>query len=171
MVVSTIVICPNCGKDTPEGKFCEHCGASVQITQTFQQPVAQQPVYASQPAAPTKIRNVSIAAILSVWTGLGQAYNGQMRKGLGLFAVLIIFYEISVGMWRMEFFSVLALIVWVYGIYDAYAISTKLNNGALPYTEINAGQIVGFIIASVIIGFVLTAIMPGIMYDLKYAFY
>lgn len=23
-------ICPNCGKNTPEGKFCEFCGASLQ---------------------------------------------------------------------------------------------------------------------------------------------
>jgi len=39
-VVCTIVICPNCGKNTPEGKFCENCGASLQTAQTFQQPVA-----------------------------------------------------------------------------------------------------------------------------------
>ena len=24
-------ICPNCGKNTPEGKFCENCGASLEI--------------------------------------------------------------------------------------------------------------------------------------------
>ena len=24
-----MVICPNCGKNTPEGKFCEHCGANI----------------------------------------------------------------------------------------------------------------------------------------------
>jgi len=29
--VNTIVICPNCGKNTPEGKFCEHCGARVDV--------------------------------------------------------------------------------------------------------------------------------------------
>ena len=49
-MVFTIVICPNCRKNTPEGKFCESCGASLQATQTFQQSVAQQPVYAQQPA-------------------------------------------------------------------------------------------------------------------------
>jgi hypothetical protein len=117
------------------------------------------------------MRNAALAAILSVWTGLGQAYNGQMRKGLGLFAALIIFYEISVGIKRMEFFSVLALIVWAYGIYDAYATAAKLNSGASSYSEINAGQVVGFIIASIILGFILTAIMPDIMYELRYAFY
>jgi uncharacterized membrane protein YvbJ len=24
-----MVICPNCGKNTPEGKFCEQCGANI----------------------------------------------------------------------------------------------------------------------------------------------
>jgi len=37
--VRIIVICQNCGKNTPDGKFCEHCGASIQIARTFQQPV------------------------------------------------------------------------------------------------------------------------------------
>ena len=32
-MVNTIVICPNCGKNTPEGKFCESCGASLQSVQ------------------------------------------------------------------------------------------------------------------------------------------
>jgi len=27
--VVIIVICPNCGENTPEGKFCENCGASI----------------------------------------------------------------------------------------------------------------------------------------------
>jgi hypothetical protein len=30
----TITICPNCGQNTPEGKFCEQCGASLQGTFT-----------------------------------------------------------------------------------------------------------------------------------------
>ena len=30
-MVNTIVICPNCGKNTPEGKFCESCGARVDV--------------------------------------------------------------------------------------------------------------------------------------------
>ena len=168
-MVNTIVICPNCGKNTPEGKFCEHCGASVQTTQIFQQPAAQLPVYASQPAVTKKMRNATIAAVISVWTGLGQAYNGQPGKGLGLFAALLIFYEIFIG--GVEFFSVLVLIVWAYGIYDAYATSKKLNSGALSYTEINVGQIVGFIIGAIIIGFILTAIIPGIMYEIMYSIY
>ncbi|NMB80136.1 MAG: hypothetical protein GYA23_13690 [Methanomicrobiales archaeon] len=28
--MGTMVVCPQCGKTTPEGRFCEHCGASLQ---------------------------------------------------------------------------------------------------------------------------------------------
>ena len=28
-----MVICPNCGKNTPDGKYCEHCGAVLHIYQ------------------------------------------------------------------------------------------------------------------------------------------
>ena len=43
-----MAICPNCGKNTPEGKFCEHCGAVLQSVQVqapsyeSPQPVIQQ---------------------------------------------------------------------------------------------------------------------------------
>ena len=160
----THVICPNCGRSTTGGKFCEHCGASVQ---TFQQPAAQQPVYTSQPDVTKKMRNATIAAILSVWIGLGQAYNGQLAKGWGLFAVWFFMFRVFYGGVEfyfngvVEYFSVFVLMVWVYSAYDAYSTSKKLNSGALPYKEIKASKIVGFIIGSIIIGFILTVLVYG----------
>jgi len=141
----------------------------VQTTQTFQQPAAWQPVYTQQPAVTKKMRSAALAAILSVWLGLGQAYNGQLGKGLGLFVVWIIFLGITNS--GVEFFSVLWLIIWAYGIYDAYATSIKLNSGVLPYTEINTGQIVGFIIGSIIIGAFLWAFVVGFIYGLSNPYY
>jgi len=35
-------ICPNCGKNTPEGKFCENCGASLEIVK-IPQPITFKP--------------------------------------------------------------------------------------------------------------------------------
>jgi hypothetical protein len=32
-----MVICPHCGKNTPEGKFCEHCGANISAPPPVQQ--------------------------------------------------------------------------------------------------------------------------------------
>jgi len=40
--VSCIPICPNCGRATPEGKFCEHCGASLAVVQAYAPPQQQQ---------------------------------------------------------------------------------------------------------------------------------
>ena len=57
-----MVICPQCGKNTPEGKFCEHCGAQVQ---TYQSPSVIPP--APQPKTPYNKRNIAgLAAVVFV---------------------------------------------------------------------------------------------------------
>jgi len=123
--VFTIVICPNCGKNTPEGKFCEQCGASVQTTQTFQQPVAQQPV-AQQPSQGTKQdkKNPILALILSlIICGVGQMYNGQLLKGVIMLVVTIIMAIAT--LWPIS------LIIVIYSMYDAYTTAQKINNGVV----------------------------------------
>ena len=122
----TIVICPNCGKNTPEGKFCEHCGASVQTAQTFQQPVAQQPVYTQQPSQGTKQdkKNPILALILSlIICGVGQMYNGQLLKGVIMLVVTIIMAIAT--LWPIS------LIIVIYSMYDAYTTAQKINNGVV----------------------------------------
>ena len=125
----TIVICPNCGKNTPEGKFCESCGASVQTTQTFQQPVAQQPVYTQQPAAAVmQKKSAGVAVILSFFLpGLGQIYNGQIGKGIGMIILSVIFWLLSSILIGIPFY----IILWVYGMYNAYSTANKINAGAM----------------------------------------
>ena len=120
----TIVICPNCGKETPEGKFCESCGASVQTTLTFQQPVAQQPVYTQQPSQGTNLakKNPILALILSlIICGVGQMYNGQLLKGVIMLVATIIMAIAT--LWPIS------LIIVVYSMYDAYTTAQKINNG------------------------------------------
>ena len=139
----TIVICPNCGKETPEGKFCEHCRASVQTAQTFQQPVAQQPVYTQQPAAVKTEKSAGIAAILAfLFPGSGQVYNGETGKGIGLF----IGYLIGLCIYLIP-----GIIVLIYGIYDAYTTTQKMNKGEIPYKESSSGRLIVFIIAEIVI--------------------
>ena len=126
----TIVICPNCGKNTPEGKFCEYCGASVQTTQTFQQPVAQQPVYAAQQpaAAMMQKKSAGVAVILSFFLpGLGQIYNGQIGKGIGMIILSVIFWLLSSIVIGIPFY----IILWIYGMYNAYSTANKINAGAI----------------------------------------
>lgn len=57
-------------------------------------------------------------------TGLGQIYNGQIGKGVGLIvaagiAGLLCFVVVG---------FVLLPIIWIYGIYDAYKTAEKINN-------------------------------------------
>ena len=112
----TIVICPNCGKNTPEGKFCEHCGASVQTTQTFQQPVAA-PINVPQPTGGRHagfwirlgaylidliilmVVAVIIGAVLgiSIFTGSSNYYSSGASEGF-----LVLFYLIFI------------IIIWLY---------------------------------------------------------
>lgn len=113
-----MVICQNCGKDTPEGKFCEYCGGSIQAAQTYQQP----------PPATTKaqVKNPVLALIASfIICGVGQMYNGQILKGVILLVVMIIIYALA---------GLVALIVTLYAMYDAYTTAVKINNGEVVET-------------------------------------
>jgi hypothetical protein len=158
--VFTIVICPNCEKNTPEGKFCEYCGASLQSTQTFTQPPARQTAV-QQPASVKTQKNAIGAAIGSaLWCGFGQTYNGQLQKGLGLWLVLIIFYALFYVLQYTggEFIALFVIIIWIYGIYDAYMTSTNMNAGKIPYSETNIQHIIIFIIGSIILGYIIISI-------------
>lgn len=60
-----------------------------------------------------------VALILSlILSGLGQFYNGQYVKG-----ILLLFAEL-VG---FLIFIIPGLIVWVFGMYDAYTSAVKIN--------------------------------------------
>lgn len=120
-----MVICHNCGKETPDGKFCESCGAPLQVTQTFQQP----PHGVSQ----AKKKNPALALIASfILCGVGQMYNGQILKGVIMLVVLFIAYLIAIS--GDEALWVLYIILWLFGMYDAYTTAVKINNGAVVET-------------------------------------
>lgn len=138
-----MAICPNCGKNTPEGKFCEHCGASMQTAQTFQQPQVQ-PVYTPQPVpAPRAEKSSGVAALLSfLFTGAGQVYNGQLGKGIGIMIGALIGYML---------FVIPGVLVVLYGIYDAYSTAGKMNKGEIPYVETSWGAVLAFIVVEIII--------------------
>jgi TM2 domain-containing membrane protein YozV len=143
-MVIQMVICPNCGKNTPEGKFCESCGAALQAPPVA--PVAQQ-VPPAAPAGVKKEKNVALAAIASfLCSGLGQVYNGQLGKGLAIYLGALIGYFI---------FVIPGVLVWIYGIYDAYTTAKKMNEGTLPFTEYNTMHIIGFIVLVIIIAVIM----------------
>ena len=93
------MFCEKCGREVnPNSKFCEACGNRI--------------------GTPQKRKNVYIALILSlILSGLGTIYAGYTKKGLILAALRLIFAVIG---WYVPLFSVLTLIVFIYGFYDAY---------------------------------------------------
>ncbi|NMB80139.1 MAG: zinc ribbon domain-containing protein [Methanomicrobiales archaeon] len=146
--------CPNCGKSTPEGKFCEHCGASMQSAQTFQQPAPAQPVYTPQPVPARAEKSGGLALVLSfLFLGSGQVYNGQTGKGIGFLIGLILICWIPI----------LPFLVWIYCLYDAYTTAQKMNRGEIPYAETSWGTVIGFIVVEIIIAIVLFLFLFALM--------
>ena len=105
--------------------------------------MVQQPIYTQQPAAVKEDKNPIVAAILSFFfPGSGQAYNGQTGKGIGVFICFIIGYMI---------FIIPGLIVFIYGVYDAYSSAQKMNKGEIPYIASSNGAVIGFIVVEIIL--------------------
>lgn len=170
-----IPFCPSCGKNVEPGKrFCENCGAP--ITAPASPPAAPQytapppPAYAQsapqgQPVTPpAQQKNSALAAIASfLCSGLGQVYNGSFGRGL------LIFFGTLIG---SLIFTIPGIIVWAYGIYDAYTTAKKMNEGQIPFVPHNTMHIIAFIaivIVVIIIYFiVLMAAMASLMYASHY---
>lgn len=60
-----------------------------------------------------------IALVISfIFTGLGIAYLGDLKKGVGLFAIGVICGLL--GMYVSKIFSYIAFIVWIAALYLTY---------------------------------------------------
>jgi TM2 domain-containing membrane protein YozV len=70
------------------------------------------------------VRSPGLAAVLSFFiTGLGQIYNGQILKGL----ILILIQIINGFLTAILIGYLFLFIVWIYGLFDAYATAKRLN--------------------------------------------
>ena len=107
-----IKYCANCGdRINQRGDICPKCGAR------------QSGSYKYQKGHPHK--NPVIAAVLSAfWVGMGQIYNGEIAKGI----FLMIFYVISIVLISLVIGLIIAPVLWIYGIYNAYNTAKKINN-------------------------------------------
>ena len=93
------------------------------------------------PAAAQGEKNPLLAGLASfLFTGLGQVYNGQFVKG-----VLILG-----GALLGSFLIIPGILIWLYGVYDAYRTAKKMNAGELPFVAHNWAHIVGFIVLGII---------------------
>jgi TM2 domain-containing membrane protein YozV len=147
-------ICPHCGKVSNEEspRFCSGCGARMDgsIPAGYPgYPVPQQPR-----------KNQMTAGLCSTFLpGLGQVYNGQAGKGFAVFLLILAGIVMLV---------IPGLIVWLYGMYDAYIVAGKMNSGELVFRETRMLHMVLFLVfAAVIVVIALIIIIAMVMATLN----
>lgn len=70
------------------------------------------------------MKNPGVAAVLSFFfCGLGQIYNGQILKGIIMFAA----YSISLLLMYILIGFITTPILWIWGMYDAYKTAERIN--------------------------------------------
>ena len=78
-----------------------------------------------------------LAAILSaIFTGLGQVYNGQVKKGITFLIIGII----CAALCAVIIGFVLYPLFWLYNIYDAYRTALDINRNLPPPPQGTAYQ-------------------------------
>ncbi len=113
--------CVNCGAQIDaRAEICPKCGVRVAPPPPPQAP--QPPQYNSEK------KNEGLAAILSfLFIGLGQIYNGQIGKGIVMLVVGVVFAMMIIILIGIPLY----LVLWVYGIYDAYNTAKQINAGQI----------------------------------------
>lgn len=150
------MFCHQCGAEVSEGsKFCESCGA--QVNQDFEYKYEEkQTGQKTHYTLSENQKNPTLAAIASfLWSGMGQVYNGNLFKG---FAFLI---GALIG---SMIFLIPGIIIWIFGIYDAYNTANQMNRGEIPYVEHSMGQIIIFVLATlalIVIFFIFGLVIAG----------
>lgn len=136
--------CPNCGAELkyPDAEICPSCGVRIKNSTSSKSKVPE-------------AKDPLIAVLCSFFIpGLGQIYNGEDKKGVALlFGTLI----------GALIFLIPGIIVWIYGMYDAYNTSEKMNSGEIPYRPTNTTTMILFAIFGFIMMIVFLIIGAVIM--------
>ena len=121
--------CPNCHapiKDAPKKRYCSGCGSELADEALFCPKCGTRTGSAPKKERPrngvgeeiTAERSALIGIILSfILPGLGSIYAGYMKDGFILIALAII-----CGVLGFFFFFpwIVNIVIWLYGMYDAY---------------------------------------------------
>ena len=117
--------------------FCPNCGADFSMRTQKSAPSAEYRI--KNPPAPVgmnkgprvegeEIKSTGIAAIASfIIPGLGQIYCGAIGRGI----MILIGFIIACLMILIVIGIIIAPIVWVWNIYDAYTMAKKINAGEI----------------------------------------
>jgi len=107
--------CPSCGKELQfeNAEICPSCGVRIKELPKVQQ---------------SEIKSSGIAAIASfLIPGLGQIYCGQIGRGI----MIMIAVAISCVLILLLIGLILAPLVWIWNVYDAYTLAEQINKGAI----------------------------------------
>ncbi len=148
--------CSECGKplESETSKFCNNCGANLGISDTLNVIEKKEPVQEIQ-----EEKSSFLAALCSFFIpGLGQVYDGETARGVG------IFFGTLIGTF---IFLIPGLIVWLFGVYDAYSIAKKMNDKEIPFKPTNTAHMILFfilvaLITAVVIFFVIISFLAFI---------
>jgi hypothetical protein len=101
----------------PEIKFCNEYGTQINYLS---------PVDSKKPdQVHSEEKSPWGATICSFFIpGLGQVYNGETAKGIAVFFGTLIGFFI---------YFIPGLVVWLFGLYDAYIPAKKMNAGEIPF--------------------------------------
>ena len=78
--------------------------------------------------------------------GLGQVYNGETARGIAILSGTLV---------GLFIFLIPGLIVWVFGMYDAYSMAKQMNNREIPFKPTKTAHlIIFFILAAILIAIV-----------------
>lgn len=148
------MFCKNCGKEMGDNsQFCWSCGTKVEVKAEPIEENVQENVSCKYcnaeinakadicPHCGMRLRviitkNPGIASVLSFFVpGLGQVYNGDITIGIAFVIVEILSLSVGIMVLRLEkqpmlalAFVILCVIIWIYGIYNAYKSAEKINS-------------------------------------------
>lgn len=117
--------CQNCGKEIPDGaKFCPECGHS---STSGAAPGGMD----ANTAVMFNKKSEGLALILSLLiTGLGQIYVGQTTRGIWMLVGAIILWVLTAA---LLFPGIILVVLWIYGMYDAYKLANDYNHYLLDH--------------------------------------
>lgn len=141
--------CPTCGQklEYEQAEICPNCGVRIKVPP-------------SQPSS--GLKSPGVAAICSVFIpGLGQVYNGELKKGIGIYIAGLIGWALSVFV--SFYLFILIPIIWIYGIYDAYTTANQMNSNKIPVRSSSTSTMIIYIVAIFVVGFILSSMLMPMM--------
>lgn len=114
------MFCSKCGAQIPaQALFCQRCGAATAP--------AAAPGASAQVVIVRAEKSAFLALILSfLLPGLGQIYNGEIGKGIAF----ILAYGCSFVLMAILIGFLLAPVIWIWSMVDAFKKSEELNRAA-----------------------------------------